>query len=64
MIAIVISEDPRVVLQAPSARIDMGLRDASSQGAAFSAYQQQLATELDQLQKEPAAGANPQPARP
>jgi len=40
------------------------LRDASSQGAAFSALQQQLATELDKLQKSPVAGSNPQPARP
>ena len=35
------------------------LRDASSQGAAFGAQQQQLATELDKLQKMPVAGKNP-----
>jgi predicted negative regulator of RcsB-dependent stress response len=40
------------------------LRDASSQGAAFSAYQQQLTTELDKLQKTPVADSNPQQARP
>ena len=40
------------------------LRDASSQGTAFSSYQQQVATELAKLQKSPAAATNPQPARP
>jgi predicted negative regulator of RcsB-dependent stress response len=35
------------------------LRDASSQGTAFSAQQQQLATELDKLQKAPITGQNP-----
>jgi tetratricopeptide (TPR) repeat protein len=35
------------------------LRDAGSQGAAFSALQQQLTTELDKLQKAPIAGQNP-----
>jgi predicted negative regulator of RcsB-dependent stress response len=40
------------------------LRDASSQGAAFSVYQQQVTAELAKLQKTPVAGSNPQPARP
>ncbi|MDM7994804.1 MAG: tetratricopeptide repeat protein [Acidobacteriota bacterium] len=35
------------------------LRDASSQGAAFSSLQQKLATELDALQRKPVGGANP-----
>ena len=35
------------------------LKDASSQGAAFSGLQQKLATELDKLQKAPGSGANP-----
>ncbi len=35
------------------------LKDASSQGAAFSALQQQLATELDKLQKAPVPGVKP-----
>jgi predicted negative regulator of RcsB-dependent stress response len=40
------------------------LREASSQGAAFSAQQQQLATELDKLQKTPIPGQNPLSTRP
>ena len=40
------------------------LRDASSQGAAFSAIKQQLATELDKLQKASVAGSNPQSVHP
>ncbi|MBN1571427.1 MAG: hypothetical protein JXA73_26565 [Acidobacteria bacterium] len=40
------------------------LRDASSQAAAFSSYQQQVATELAKLEKAPAAASNPQQARP
>lgn len=35
------------------------LRDAGSQGAAFSSIQQRLATELDKLQRQSAGGANP-----
>jgi predicted negative regulator of RcsB-dependent stress response len=40
------------------------LREASAQGPAFGVFKQQLASELDRLQKAPAAGAGPQPARP
>jgi predicted negative regulator of RcsB-dependent stress response len=40
------------------------LRDASSQGAAFGVYQQQVTAELAKLQKAPVAGSNPQPAIP
>jgi predicted negative regulator of RcsB-dependent stress response len=40
------------------------LRDASSHEQAFSAFQQQLTTELDKLLKAPAAGANPQSTHP
>lgn len=40
------------------------LKDASSQGPSFSMFRQQLMTELDKLQKAPAAGTQPPTARP
>lgn len=40
------------------------LKDATSQGAAFSVYQQQVATELAKLQKSPAAGSGQPPVGP
>jgi predicted negative regulator of RcsB-dependent stress response len=40
------------------------LREATSQGASFSVFQQQLMLELDKLQKVPVAGSETQGIRP
>ncbi len=40
------------------------LREASTQGAAFGVFKQQLIAELDRLQKSPGGGAETQPAHP
>lgn len=40
------------------------LREASSQGTAFSALKQQVAVELDRLQKAPKTGSAPSPVQP